>query len=264
MFRAIAIVGPTAVGKTELSLDLAEMLGGEIINADSMQLYRGMDIGTAKIPESQRRGIPHHLLDVLDVTQAANVSDYQRAAREVIATLTNQGKVPIMVGGSGLFVNAVLDDMQFPGSDADIRARLISESQQLGLPAMYQRLVDVDPQAAAQVLPTNERRVLRALEVYEVTGHAPKTSLPELPEVIPSLRIGLRRDRSELDVRIDQRVDQMWDQGFVAEVQVLEKRGLRNGLTASQALGYKQILSALAGECSMEQAKIDTASGTRR
>lgn len=264
MSITVAIVGPTAVGKTDLSLDLAELLGGEIINADSMQFYRGMDIGTAKVPVTDRRGIAHHLLDILDVRDAANVADYQSAARETITALHGRGKAAILVGGSGLFINAVLDDMQFPGSDAQVRERLSVEAEEFGAQAMYDRLVAANPQAAANVLPTNVRRIIRALEVIEITGEAPNTSLPELVEVVPSVRIGLRRERDELDVRIEQRVDLMWEQGLVAEVEGLERQGLREGLTASKALGYQQVLAALAGECSLEQARIDTITGTRR
>lgn len=260
----VAIVGPTAVGKTDLSLELAQALDGEVINADSMQFYRGMNIGTAKVPVGERRGIPHHLIDNLDVREAANVADYQVAARACIAELHGRGKAAIVVGGSGLFINALLDDMQFPGNDDEVRARLNAEAYELGIAAMYARLVEADAEAAAKVLPTNLRRIIRALEVIEITGQAPNTSLPELAEIVPVFRIGLRRDRPELDMRIEQRVELMWQQGLVAEVEELEWQGLRDGLTASKALGYQQVLAALAGECSMEQAKIDTITGTRR
>ena len=262
--QTIVIVGPTAVGKTDLSLDLAEQLNGEIINADSMQLYRGMDIGTAKVPMEAQRGIPHHLIDVLDITQTASVAAYQREARTAIHDINERGKRAIVVGGSGLFVNALLDDMQFPGNDPDVRERLYRELEEQGIDALYQRLVEFDAEAAAQVLPTNDRRIIRALEVIELTGEAPNTSLPELAEVVPSIRVGLKRDRAELDERINQRVELMWDQGFVDEVVDLEKNGLRDGLTASKALGYQQVLAALDGTVSLEQAKEDTKPGTRR
>lgn len=262
--KHIVIVGPTAVGKTDLSLDLAQALNGEVVNADSMQLYRGMDIGTAKIPFAQRRGITHHMLDVLAVTDTANVADFQRDARTVIKDIEARGKRAIIVGGSGLFVNALLDDMQFPGNDPDIRERLYQELDELGVEALYQRLVDFDSQAAAAVMPTNDRRIVRALEVIELTGEAPNTSLPELVEVVPSIRIGLKRDRTQLDERINQRVDLMWNQGFVEEVCELDKQGLREGLTAAKALGYQQVLDALSGHLSMEQAIDDTKTGTRR
>lgn len=262
--KAIAIVGPTAVGKTELSLDLAQQLNGEIINADSMQLYRGMDIGTAKVPLMQRRNIEHHLIDVLDITQTASVAAYQRQGRAAIADINARDKRAIVVGGSGLFVNALLDDMQFPGNNPDVRARLYQELEEQGVAALYQRLVDFDAEAAAQVLPTNDRRIIRALEVIELTGEAPMTSLPQLAEVIPCVRIGLKRDRAELDLRINKRVELMWEQGLVDEVIALESMGLREGLTASKALGYQQVLAALAGASSMEQAIQDTKTATRR
>lgn len=262
--KHIVIVGPTAVGKTDLSLDLAQALNGEIVNADSMQLYRGMDIGTAKIPVAQRRGITHHMLDVLDVTQTANVAEFQTQARAVISALEARGKRAIIVGGSGLFVNALLDDMQFPGNDPDVRDRLYKELDELGVEALYQRLVDFDSEAAANVLPTNDRRIVRALEVIEITGEAPNTSLPELAEIVPCVRIGLKRDRAELDERINTRVDLMWEQGFEAEVRALEGIGLREGLTASKALGYQQVLDAIDGSISMAQAIEDTKAGTRR
>lgn len=262
--QTIVIVGPTAVGKTDLSLDLAQQLNGEIINADSMQLYRGMDIGTAKVPVEDRRHIDHHLIDVLDVTQTASVAEYQREARQAIADINARGKRAIVVGGSGLFVNALLDDMQFPGNDPDIRERLYQELEEQGIEALYQRLVEFDAQAAAQVLPTNDRRIIRALEVIELTGEAPSTSLPELPEIVPCVRIGLKRDRTELDERINQRVVLMWEQGLIDEVKQLEKLGLREGLTAAKALGYQQVLAALDGTISMDQAKEDTKAGTRR
>lgn len=264
MKPAIVLVGPTAVGKTDLSLALAHEFNGEVINADSMQLYRGMDIGTAKIPEQMRQGITHHLLDVLDITETANVADYQRMGRQVIQQLAEQGKRAIVVGGSGLFIQGLLEDLQFPGSDQAIRDRLTAEADEIGADAMYQRLVELDPNAAKDILPNNTRRVIRALEVIEITGSAPVTTLAELPEVIPSIRIGLKRDRAELDQRIGTRVNQMWDAGFVAEVEALESLGLRDGLTASKALGYAQILSAFAGDISIEEAKEKTIQATRR
>ena len=264
MQPAIVIVGPTAVGKTELSLDVAQEFSGEIINADSMQLYKGMDIGTAKLPLAQRRGIPHHMLDVLEVTQTANVADYQHDARAVVEQLAQRSVRSIVVGGSGLFIQALLEDMQFPGSDPLIRDRLIKEADEIGPEAIYQRLVDLDPQAAANILPGNTRRVIRALEVIELTGQAPVTTLQQLTEVVPSVRIGLKRERTDLDERITARVELMWEQGFVAEVEQLEKQGIRQGLTASKALGYAQVLSALAGEISIPQAKAQTIQATKR
>ncbi len=263
------ILGPTAVGKTELSLELAVTLAekfsdSEIVNADSMQLYRGMDIGTAKVSLSDRRGIMHHMLDVLDVTQTATVAEYQRDARAAIEQIHQRGHAAVVVGGSGLFINALLDDMQFPAGDPEVRLRLEKEAEDIGTAAMYERLVTRDPIAAAPVLPTNLRRIIRALEVIEVTGAAPITSMRELPEVVPAIRVGLRRDRSDIDSRISTRVELMWQQGFVSEVEHLLSLGLEQGVTASKALGYQQIVSAIKGECSMEQAKEDTVFGTRR
>lgn len=264
MQSAIVIVGPTAVGKTQLSLDVAQEFSGEIINADSMQLYKGMDIGTAKLPPKQRRGIKHHMLDVLEVTESANVADYQRDARQIVQELDNDGVRSVIVGGSGLFVQALLEDMQFPGSNPEVRERLTNEAEEIGPDAIYQRLVELDPQAAANILPGNTRRVIRALEVIELTGLAPVTTLQQLNEVIPSIRIGLSRERADLDQRITKRVDLMWEQGFVAEVEDLEKQGIREGLTASKALGYAQVLAALAGEITLEEAKAQTIQATKR
>ena len=264
MLPAIVIVGTTAVGKTDLSLEVAKAFNAEIINADSMQLYKGMDIGTAKLPVDQRQGIPHHMLDVLDVTTTASVSDYQKSARPIIQSLAAQGKRSVVVGGSGLFIQGLLEDMQFPEVDHALRDELQRQADELGAAAMYQMLVEADPAAAANVAPENTRRVIRALEVIELTGSAPITELKELPEVIPSIRIGLRRDRSELDPRIEKRVELMWAQGFVEEVEQLEKVGLRDGVTARKALGYAQILDYLAGELTLAQAKEQTIFATRR
>jgi len=261
---AIIIVGTTAVGKTYLSLEVAKAFNAEIINADSMQLYKGMDIGTAKLPVDQRQGITHHMLDVLHVTTTASVSDYQQSARPIIQNLASQGKRSVVVGGSGLFIQGLLEDMQFPEVDHVVRDTLQRQADELGPAAMYQKLVEADPDAAANVAPENTRRVIRALEVIELTGSAPITELKELPEVIPSIRIGLRRDRRELDARIEKRVELMWEQGFVDEVVQLEKVGLRDGVTARKALGYAQILDYLAGELTLAQAKEQTIFATRR
>lgn len=258
------ILGPTAVGKTELSLDLAQLINAEIINADSMQLYRGMDIGTAKLPIDQRRGIPHHMLDILDVTELANVSDYQIRGREVIKEIQGRGKRVVVVGGSGLFIQALLEDMQFPPGDPLVRTRLEQETEELGLAAMYAKLMEFDPEAGAKVNPANARRVIRALEVIEVTGQAPVTSLVALPIVVPSIRVGLRRERPELDARITMRVAKMWEQGFEPEVHALIAAGLREGVTARKALGYAQILAALDGQYPMSDAPERTMIATRQ
>jgi tRNA dimethylallyltransferase len=261
---AIVIVGPTAVGKTELSLEVAKHFDGEIINADSMQLYQGMNIGTAKLSLKDRKGIKHHMLDVLEVTEAANVADYQRDSRKVVNELDQAGIRSVVVGGSGLFIQGLLEDLQFPGSDPEIRDRLTVEAEKIGADAIYQRLVEIDPEAAANILPGNTRRVIRALEVIELTGAAPVTTLEQLPEVIPSIRIGLKRDRAELDERITKRVEVMWEDGLVDEVRALEKVGLRDGLTASKALGYAQVLEALFGLISLDEAKEKTIQATKR
>jgi len=261
---AIVIVGATAVGKTKLSLEVAHEYNAEIINADSMQLYKGMDIGTAKLPIEQRQGITHHMLDVLDVTTTASVSHYQKEAREIIGNLTAKGKRSVVVGGSGLFIQGLLEDMQFPEVDLQLREELQQQADELGAMAMYQKLLEADPQAAQNVAPENTRRVIRALEVIELTGSAPITELKELPEVIPSIRIGLRRDRSELDLRIENRVQQMWENGFIDEVAQLKTAGLSDGVTARKALGYAQILEYLAGDLTEDQAKEQTVFATRR
>lgn len=258
------ILGATAVGKTDLSLDLAELIDAEIINADSMQLYRGMDIGTAKLPIAERRGIPHHMLDVLDVTEMANVNDYQISGRKVIDEIHSRGKRVVVVGGSGLFIQSLLEDLQFPPGDPEVRARLEQECEEIGLGALYKRLMDFDPVAGAKVNSQNARRVIRALEVIEVTGAAPVTTLNALPEVVPSIRVGLRRERPELDERITKRVEIMWEQGLVDEVRGLEAQGLRDGVTARKALGYAQILSAFDGEYSTDDAVERTVIATRQ
>jgi tRNA dimethylallyltransferase len=229
-----------------------------------MQLYKGMDIGTAKLPFEDRRGIPHHMLDVLDVTEMANVNDYQVAGRKVIEDIHARGKRAIVVGGSGLFIQALLEDMQFPPGDADVRSRLEKECEELGLAALYKRLMDFDPEAGAKVNPANARRVIRALEVIEVTGQAPITSLTALPEIFPSIRVGLRRERPELDERIAKRIALMWEQGLVDEVRDLEAKGLREGVTARKALGYAQVLSAFDGEFTLEEAPERTMIATRQ
>lgn len=268
--RTLVLVGPTAVGKTSLSLEVAQVLANdfgttcEIVNADSMQLYRGMDIGTAKIALHERQGITHHMIDVLDITESASVSDYQSRAREVITQIHERGHFAIVVGGSGLFVQALLDDMQFPGSDPQVRDSLMAQVEEFGVAQMYQRLANLASEAAANILPTNVRRIVRALEVIELTGKAPVTALPRLPPIVPSTRIGLRMDRHELDKRIEQRVNQMWHEGFVAEVALLESQGLRSGVTARKALGYQQVLAALQDEVTLDQAQQSTIFATRR
>jgi tRNA dimethylallyltransferase len=263
-FRVLAIVGPTAAGKSDLGVGLAERLGGEVVNVDSMQLYKGMDVGTAKLTEGERRGVPHHLLDVWDVSRTASVAEFQRMARAVLDELVARGRVPVLVGGSGLYLRAVLDEMEFPGTDPKLRARLESELAESGPAPLYERLRAADPEAAARILPRNGRRIVRALEVVELTGRPFVASLPEPRYVYDAVQVGLDVPRPELDERIERRVDRMWEQGFVDEVRRLEAQGLREGRTASRALGYAQVLRFLAGEWTEQLAREETVRATRR
>ena len=258
----LAVVGPTATGKSELGLVLAERFGGEVVNADSMQLYQGMDVGTAKLTGEHQRGVRHHLLDVWEVTQAASVAEYQRLARAAVADILDRGLLPVLVGGSGLYVRAVLDDLDFPGTDQDLRSRLEDELAVLGAPALHQRLTDLDPAAARAILPSNGRRLVRALEVIALTGRPFTASLPVPRPVYPAIQIGL--DRTDLDARIDQRVDLMWQGGLVEEVRGLLRQGLADGRTASRALGYQQVLDLLAGNRTEQEARDATRQATRR
>jgi tRNA dimethylallyltransferase len=262
--RVIAVVGPTAAGKSGLAVALAQALDGEVINADSMQVYRGMDVGTAKLTLAERHEVPHHLLDVWDVRQPANVADYQRLARAAIADITGRGRTPILAGGSGLYVRAALEDLAFPGTDPEVRARLTGELDDLGAAALHTRLAAADPAAAAAILPSNSRRIVRALEVIELTGRPFTATLPDYGASYPAVQLGLRLPREELDRRIEARVDQMWAAGFEDEVRRLEQAGLREGRTASRALGYQQLLRYLAGEWTLDQARDETVRATRR
>jgi tRNA dimethylallyltransferase len=263
--RPLAIVGPTATGKSALAVALAEHLGGEVVNADAMQLYRGMDIGTAKVTDDERRGVPHHLLDVLDVTETASVAAYQRDARATVERLLSENRVPILVGGSGLYVRAVLDELDFPGTDPDIRARLEQELTASGAERLYERLTRLDPTAAAAILPSNGRRIVRALEVIELTGRPFSATMPRPgPARYDTVQIGLDLATEELDRRVDLRVTRMFDQGLVDEVRRLEKEGLRIGRTASRALGYQQVLEQLDVDEDMVAAAAATAKATRR
>ncbi|MFS2291565.1 MAG: tRNA (adenosine(37)-N6)-dimethylallyltransferase MiaA [Actinomadura sp.] len=261
----VAVVGATAAGKSDLAVELALRLGGEAVNADSMQLYRGMDIGTAKLTREEMRGVPHHLLDVWDVTETASVAEYQRLSAEAIAGIRARGRVPVLVGGSGLYVRAALDHMDFPGTDPAVRARLEGELAQAGPAALHERLRAVDPVAAEAILPSNGRRIVRALEVIEITGRPFTATLPEHRYRYGSVvQIGLSVPRAELDERIALRVERMWEAGLVDEVRALERAGLREGLTAGRALGYAQVLRFLSGEWTEEQAKEETIRATRR
>jgi tRNA dimethylallyltransferase len=260
----IAVVGPTAAGKSGLGIELARAVGGEIVNADSMQLYAGMDIGTAKLTPGQRGGVPHHLLDIWDISKEANVAEYQRLARAAVDDIQARGKVAILVGGSGLYIRAALDNLNFPGTDPRIRRQLEDELERAGPGPLYERLARLDPAAAAAILPGNGRRIVRALEVIKLSGQSFQATLPGYEAVYPSVQIGLRPDRAELDRRISARVDGMWRAGFVDEVRGLERRGLREGRTSSRALGYAQVLRFLAGEWTGEQARLETARATRK
>ncbi|NJQ01939.1 tRNA (adenosine(37)-N6)-dimethylallyltransferase MiaA [Streptomyces zingiberis] len=262
--RLIAVVGPTAAGKSDLGVDLALRLGGEVVNADSMQLYRGMDIGTAKLTPGERRGVVHHLLDVWDVTETASVAEYQRMARSVIDRLLAEGRTPVLVGGSGLYVRGAIDALEFPGTDPAVRARLEAELAEAGPGALHARLAAADPEAARAILPGNGRRIVRALEVIEITGRPFTAHLPGPEPVYDAVQIGVDVARPELDTRIAARVDRMWEDGLVAEVRELADAGLREGRTASRALGYQQVLAHLAGECAEEVARTETVRATKR
>ncbi|WP_145013267.1 tRNA (adenosine(37)-N6)-dimethylallyltransferase MiaA [Mycobacterium marseillense] len=269
--RPLAIIGPTGTGKSQLALDIAERLeppGAEIVNADAMQLYRGMDIGTAKLPVEERRGIPHHQLDVLDVTETATVARYQRAATADIEAIAAAGAAPVIVGGSMLYIQSLLDDWSFPATDPEVRARWERRLAEVGVGELHAELARRDPAAAASILPTDARRTVRALEVVELTGRpfaasAPRIGAPRWDTVI----VGLDCDTTILDDRLAKRTDAMFDQGLVGEVTALLERGLRDGVTASRALGYAQVIAALdagGGPDRLREAREQTFVGTRR
>ena len=261
--KVIALVGPTAVGKTALSLDLAVELSAEIINADAMQIYKGMDIGTAKLPLSQRRGVIHHQIDVLDPTAEANVSQYQKQTREIIRELLNRKVQPILVGGSGLYVNSVLEDLEFPGTSLELRAKYEELLEEKGVEHLFKMLEEIDPLAAENILPNNARKIVRALEVNELTGKRFNAKLPEPSPIFPDVRIALDMPRDLLDKRITERVHQMFADGFIDEVQKIEE-SLRKGKTSLRALGYSQVLSYLAGEIQKEEAITLTINATKK
>jgi tRNA dimethylallyltransferase len=255
-------VGPTAAGKSALSIALAQALGGEVVNADSMQLYRGMDIGTAKLTADEREGVPHHVLDVWDVTQPASAKEYQRLARAAVDDIAARGRVPLLVGGSGLYVRAVLEEFEFPGTDPAIRERLELELAAEGPAPLHARLKTLDASAAEKILPSNGRRIVRALEVIELTGEPFTAALPAPTPHYESVQLGVDRETAGLDRRIAERVDLMWAAGLLDEVRGLT--GLREGRTASRALGYQQALAQLDGELTGEQAREETVRATRR
>lgn len=259
----IVVVGPTATGKSDLALDLAEQLDGEIVNADALQLYRRLDVGTAKLTVSERRGVPHHLLDVLDVTETASVAAYQRAARAEIERIRSVGRTPVLVGGSGLYVGAVVDELKFPGTDPALRAELEAELTAHGTAALHARLAQLDPAAAEVVLPSNGRRIVRALEVIALTGRPFPARLPERATArYDAVLLGVDLPTEVLDTAIARRVARMFAAGLVDETRGLA--GLRAGLTASRALGYQQVITALDGSGDLAVAAADTVVATRR
>jgi len=258
----IAVVGPTGTGKSDLGVALARHLGGEVINADSMQFYRGMDIGTAKLPEAERGGIAHHLLDILDVTEEASVSAFQAQAREAINQIRSRGNCPILVGGSGLYVRAALDVLEFPGTDPQLRQQIAADLEREGLEALRERLRAVDPVSAGRL--GDARRVVRALEVHELTGRPFSSFMPDRTYHQPAIQLGLDVERPLLHERLALRVEMMVRQGLLEEVRALDAAGLRTGRTASRALGYAQFLKVLDGLWSSEQAVEDTVVATRQ
>ena len=262
-FPLVVVNGPTASGKSAVAVELALRLGtpAEIVNADSMLVYRGMDIGTAKPTQRERRGVPHHLIDIMDVTQDASVADFQRLARAAIADCRARGVVPVLVGGSSLYVRAIVDEFDFPGTDPAVRARWEARLAEIGPAALH---TELPPDVARHILPGNGRRIVRALEVIELTGSF-RPVIPEGTYALPDvLQVGLTLPRAELDARIARRVDQMWTDGLVDEVRGLVGVGLREGRTASRALGYRQVLAFLDGELRQPEAKDATIFGTRR
>lgn len=271
--RPLAIVGPTGTGKSELALAVAEQVGGEIVNADAMQQYRGMDIGTAKLTVAERRGIPHHQLDVLEVTETATVARYQQAAAADVEAIVARGRVPVIVGGSMMYLQALLDDWTFPATDPVVRARWEDRLTEIGVAALHGELARVDSAAAATILPTDGRRIVRALEVIELTGQPFAASKPPVgPARWDTVIVGLDWDTEVLDDRLQRRTDKMFDVGLVDEVRGLLDRGLRDGVTAARALGYAQVITALdeaaasgpATEAALARARERTFVGTRR
>ena len=264
--KTIVICGATATGKSDLAVSLAQEIGGEIINADSMQIYKGMDIGTAKLTENERAGIAHHLLDVLQVTEDATVAWYQGLARAAVTEIHNRGKHAIIVGGTGLYIKSILDDLNFPETDAAVRQKLTEEAKEFGIVQLFQRLELLDPAAAAAIDRQNERRVIRALEVIEITGKPFTANLPrEDSSLYPdALQFGLVMDREKLGERVEARVDQMWQMGFVAEVDRLIADGILEATTARRALGYAQIIAMRNGEITEDVAIEETKRATRQ
>ncbi len=266
MSKLIIICGATATGKSDLAVKIAEEIKAEVINADSMQLYKGMDIGTAKLSVQERRGIPHHLLDVVDVKTDVTVSWYQELARAKIDELRNAGKSVVVVGGTGFYIKAILDDLNFPETDPEVREKLNQEAEQIGGDAMHQRLAKLDPAASLAIPKENVRRVVRALEVIEITGEPFTAILPreDSTKYPDAMQFGLAMDRESLDIRIDSRVRKMWDLGFIDEVEGLIDQGILEGKTAQAAIGYAQIIRMKHGTMTQEEAVEDTARSTRQ
>lgn len=258
----VAVVGPTGTGKSDLGIALSHELGGEVINADALQLYRGMDIGTAKLPPEERDGVPHHLLDVLDIHEEASVAAFQRDARRCAEQIRERGRVPVLVGGSGLYVRAALDAIDFPGTDPVIRARREDQLRRDGRAVLLRELARVDPESAARV--KDDRRLVRALEVHDLTGRPFTSFMPQRRYVRPTVQIGLAMGRDELNDRLARRVDLMLERGWLDEVRALAARGLRESPTAGRALGYPQLLAVLDGTMTLAQAREDTVAATRR
>ncbi len=262
----VAVVGPTASGKSDLGIALARELGGEVVNVDSMQLYRGMDIGTAKLPPAERGGIPHHLLDIWEVTRTASVAEYQARAVAEVEAIAARGTVPILVGGSMMYVQSLIDDWQFPPTDPAVRAKYEAHQAEIGVQALHAELADIDPQAASIIEDNDPRRTVRALEVIELTGKPFQASQPpkDAPPRWGTRIIGLRTNAEWLNPRIEKRTQLMFDRGFVDEVRTLIDAGLAPDSTAGRAIGYAQVLDYLAGRCSLEEAVESTITGTRR
>ena len=262
----VVIGGATATGKSDLAVALAQRIGGQVINADSMQLYKGMDIGTAKLSMAERQGIPHHMLDLVDVSTDVNVAWYQARARAVIDELLAADIPMIVVGGTGFYIKAILDDLNFPDTDPAVREKLTLEAEKIGGDALHQRLGKLDPAAAAAIPRENVRRVIRALEVIEITGKPFTANLPreDSTKYPQALQFGLNMERELLDARVELRVDRMFQQGLVNEVEELITKGLLDGKTARAALGYAQVISALAGEITMDEAISQTKLATRQ
>lgn len=258
----VAVVGPTGTGKSDLGIALSHELGGEVINADALQLYRGMDIGTAKLPPEERDGVPHHLLDVLDIHEEASVAAFQRDARRCADQIRERGRVPVLVGGSGLYVRAALDAIDFPGTDPVIRARREDQLRRDGRAVLLRELARVDPESAARV--KDDRRLVRALEVHDLTGRPFTSFMPQRRYVRPTVQIGLAMGRDELNDRLARRVDLMLERGWLDEVRALAARGLRESPTAGRALGYPQLLTVLDGTMTLAEAREDTVAATRR